>query len=124
MKAQAGYGLPNDLKIVLPIVSLLLLGAGVGVAPGHRRAMAGAGAALGLAASTLVFAAALAVFWSAYLNSVACQPAAHPAEAGRPHMRAAAAALPAHLAPVRREKKPERYACSQPQGSETNVHRH
>jgi hypothetical protein len=64
VKAQAGYRLPNDLKIVLPIVSLLLLGAGVGAAPGHRRAMAGVPSRTGPAASTLVFAAALAVFRS------------------------------------------------------------
>src|ERR1017187_140271 len=52
VKAQSGYRLINDLKIVLPILALLLLALGVYVARGHRRALIGAG--LGLAASLLV----------------------------------------------------------------------
>jgi hypothetical protein len=68
VKAQTGYRLVNDLKIVLPILALLLLAAGVYVARSHRRALIGAG--LGLAASMLVLAAGLLIFRSIYLNSV------------------------------------------------------
>ena len=67
-KAQTGYRLINDLKIVLPILALLLIGLGVYLAPNHRRALVGAG--LGFAASMLVLGAALAIFRSVYLNSV------------------------------------------------------
>ncbi len=68
VQAQTLYRLINDLKIVLPLLSLLLLGFGVFVARGHRRALIGAG--LGLAASMLVLAAGLAIFRSVYLNTV------------------------------------------------------
>lgn len=68
VKAQTAYRLINDLKIVLPIVSLLLIAAGVYVARGHRRALIGAG--LGFAASMLVLGAALLIFRGAYLNTV------------------------------------------------------
>jgi hypothetical protein len=67
-QAQSGYRLITRLKIVLPILVLVLLGAGVYVARGHRRALVGAG--LGFAASMLVLGAALAIFRSVYLNSV------------------------------------------------------
>ncbi len=68
VKAQAGYRLVNDLKIVLPIVTLVLLGLGVWVARHHRRALIGAG--LGFAASMLVLGAGLAIARVIYLNSV------------------------------------------------------
>jgi hypothetical protein len=68
VKAQSGYRLINDLKIVLPILTLLLLGLGVYVARGHRRALIGAG--LGLAASMLVLGAGLLIFRGIYLNHV------------------------------------------------------
>ncbi len=68
VKAQTGYRLINDLKIVLPILALLLLAAGVYVARSHRRALIGAG--LGLAASMVVLAAGLLIFRSIYLKSV------------------------------------------------------
>jgi hypothetical protein len=68
VKAQSGYRLLNDLKIVLPILTVLLLGLGVWVARNHRRALIGAG--LGFAASMLVLGAGLAVFRSVYLGSV------------------------------------------------------
>ena len=68
VKAQTGYRLINDLKIVLPILALLFLALGVFTARGHRRALIGAG--LGLAASMLVLAAGLLIFRSIYLNSV------------------------------------------------------
>ena len=67
-KAQAAYRLITTLKFVLPILVLLLLGAGVWVARGHRRALVGA--ALGLAASMLILGAGLLIFRSIYLNSV------------------------------------------------------
>ncbi|HEX4258513.1 MAG TPA: hypothetical protein VH089_25725 [Streptosporangiaceae bacterium] len=68
VQAQTGYRLLNDLKIVLPILSLLLIGLGVYIARGHRRSLIGAG--LGFAASMLVLAIGLAIFRSVYLNSV------------------------------------------------------
>ena len=68
VKAQSGYRLINDLKIVLPILALLLLALGVYVARSHRRALIGAG--LGLAASMLVLGAGLLIFRGVYLNSV------------------------------------------------------
>jgi hypothetical protein len=68
VKAQTGYRLINDLKIVLPILTLLLLASGVYVARSHRRALIGAG--LGLAAAMLVLAAGLLIFRGVYLNSI------------------------------------------------------
>jgi hypothetical protein len=68
VKAQTGYRLLNDLKVVLPILSLLLIGLGIYIAPRHRRAVVGAG--LGFAASMLVLAVALMIFRAAYLNTV------------------------------------------------------
>ena len=67
-KAQAGYRLITTLRIVLPILVLVLLGAGVYVARGRRRALVGAG--LGLAASMLVLAIGLLIARSIYLSSV------------------------------------------------------
>jgi hypothetical protein len=68
VQAQTLYRLINDLKIVLPILSLLLIAAGVYIARYHRRALIGAG--LGFAASMLVLGAALLIFRGVYLNSV------------------------------------------------------
>jgi hypothetical protein len=68
VQAQTLYRLINDLKIVLPILSLLLIAAGVYIARNHRRALIGAG--LGFAASMVVLGAALLVFRGVYLNSV------------------------------------------------------
>ena len=67
-KAQSAYRLINDLKIVLPILSLLLIALGVYLARNHRRALIGAG--LGFAASMLVLGAGLVIFRSIYLNSI------------------------------------------------------
>jgi hypothetical protein len=67
-KAQTLYRLINALKVVLPILSLLLIGAGVYVAKSHRRALIAAG--LGFAASMLVLGIALQVARGIYLNSV------------------------------------------------------
>jgi hypothetical protein len=77
VKAQTGYRLINDLKIVLPVLTLLLLALGVFAARGRRRALIGAG--LGLAASMLVLAVGLFIFRSIYLNSV--PPSKLPADA-------------------------------------------
>lgn len=68
VEAQTLYRLINDLKFVLPILSLLLIAAGVYIARNHRRALVGAG--LGFAASMLVLGAALLIFRGAYLNTV------------------------------------------------------
>jgi hypothetical protein len=67
-KAQAYYRLVKAQRLALPILSLVLLGAGVYVARGRRRALVGAG--LGLAASMLVLAIGLAIARSIYLSSV------------------------------------------------------
>jgi hypothetical protein len=53
---------------VLPILTLVLLGARVWVARGHRRALIGAG--LGFAASMLVLGAGLVIARALYLGSV------------------------------------------------------
>jgi hypothetical protein len=68
VKAQTGYRLINDLKIVLPILTMLLLASGIYIARSHRRALIGAG--LGLAAAMLVLAAGLLIFRGIYLNSI------------------------------------------------------
>ena len=67
-KAQKAYRLINDLKIVLPILTLVLLGLGVFIARRPRRALIGAG--LGFAASMLVLGAALLIARNLYLNAV------------------------------------------------------
>jgi hypothetical protein len=67
-KAQLGYRLLDRFSWVSPILVLLLLGAGVWVARGHRRALIGAG--LGLAASMLVLAIGLEIGRGIYLGSV------------------------------------------------------
>jgi hypothetical protein len=67
-RAQSGYRLINNLKIVLPILSLLLIAAGVYVARSHRRALIGAG--LGFAFAMLLLGVELQIFRSIYLNSV------------------------------------------------------
>ena len=67
-KAQGLYRLVKAGEIVLPIVVVLIIGAGVYVARGRRRALVGAG--LGLVASMLVLAIGLVIFRSIYLSSV------------------------------------------------------
>src|SRR6202012_1908504 len=67
-RAQTLYRLINALKIVLPILTLLLIGAGVYIARGHRRALVAAG--LGFAASVLVLGIVLQIARGIYLNSV------------------------------------------------------
>jgi hypothetical protein len=68
VRAQSGYRALNDLKIVLPILTLVLIAAGVYIARSHRRALIGAG--LGFAASMALLGVALAIARSIYLNSV------------------------------------------------------
>jgi hypothetical protein len=68
VQAQTAYRLINDLKIVLPILSLLLMALGVYIARGHRRALIGAG--LGLAGGMLLLGGGLAIFRAVYLNTV------------------------------------------------------
>jgi len=68
VRAQTLYRLINDLKIVLPILTLLLLAAGVYIARSHRRALIGAG--LGFAVSMLVLGLALLIGRSIYLSTV------------------------------------------------------
>lgn len=67
-QAQTLYRLINTLKIVLPILTFLFIGAGVYIAKSHRRALIGAG--LGFAASMVVLGAGLQIGRSIYLNSV------------------------------------------------------
>jgi len=78
-KAQSAYRLINDLKIVLPIMTVVLLGLGVLAARGHRRALIGAG--LGFAASMLMLGAGLAIARAFYLNSVPASASADAAAA-------------------------------------------
>jgi hypothetical protein len=68
VKAQSAYRAINNLKIVLPVLTVLLLALGVFAARGRRRALIGAG--LGLAASMLVPAAGLYLFRGIYLKNV------------------------------------------------------
>jgi hypothetical protein len=67
-KAQAGYRLVTTLRWALPVLSIVLLALGIWAARSHRRGLIGA--ALGLAASMLVLAIALAIARAIYLNSV------------------------------------------------------
>ena len=67
-KAQSGYRLVSALRWVLPFLALALLAVGVFAARGRRRALIYA--ALGVAGSMLVLAAALAIARAIYLNSV------------------------------------------------------
>jgi hypothetical protein len=68
VQAQTLYRLINDLKWILPILSLLLIALGVYIARRHRRALIGAG--LGFAASMVLLGAILAIFRGVYINSV------------------------------------------------------
>ena len=79
VQAQKAYRLINGLKIVLPIVTLVLLGLGVLIARRPRRALIGAG--LGFAASMLVLGAGLAIARALYLGSVPASVSADAAAA-------------------------------------------
>jgi hypothetical protein len=67
-RAQSGYRLLTTLRWVLPILTLVLFAAGIWVARSRRHGLLGAG--LGLAASMLVLAIALAIARTVYLNGV------------------------------------------------------
>jgi hypothetical protein len=68
VQAQTLYRLINDLKWVLPFLSLVLIALGVYIARNHRRALVGAG--LGFAGSMVLLGALLAIFRGVYINSV------------------------------------------------------
>jgi hypothetical protein len=68
VQAQSFYRLLTTLRWVLPILTIILLAAGVYVARRHRRALVGAG--LGLAASMLVLGAALAIGRTIYISKI------------------------------------------------------
>jgi hypothetical protein len=68
VKAQTAYRLINDLKIVLPILSLVLIAAGVYLAANKRRGLIAAGLGFAAGAST----------------SIACRAACYPVMPPRP----------------------------------------
>jgi hypothetical protein len=68
VRAQSLYRLLNILKWVLPIVTILLLAAGVYVARRHRRALVGVG--LGVAAAMLALAAGILIARAVYLTKI------------------------------------------------------
>jgi hypothetical protein len=68
VQAQTLYRLINDLKWVLPFLSLILIALGVYIARHHRRALVAAG--LGFAGSMVLLGAILAIFRGVYINSV------------------------------------------------------
>ena len=67
-RVQAAFNLLNTLGIWLPIIAIVLLGVGVWVAKGHRRALVGA--AVGVAVAMVGLGLALAVFRTIYLDAV------------------------------------------------------
>jgi hypothetical protein len=78
-RARSAFHLLDTLGIWLPILALVLLVVGIYVAKDHRRALVGA--ALGVAASMVVLALALAVFRSIYLDAVPATVLPHDAAA-------------------------------------------
>jgi hypothetical protein len=78
-RAQAAFNLLNTLGIWLPVIAIVLLGVGVWVAKGHRRALVGA--AVGVAVGVLVLALSLAVFRTIYLDAVPAAVLPHDAAA-------------------------------------------
>jgi hypothetical protein len=78
-RAQAGFDLLNTLGIWLPIIAIMLVGAGVAVAKDHRRALVGA--TVGVAVGMLVLALGLAVFRTIYLDAIPPQVLPHAAAA-------------------------------------------
>jgi hypothetical protein len=67
-KAQAGFRLVDRLGTWLPVIALALIGAGVLVARGRRRALIGAG--IGLAVAMLFLGAALTTARPLYLSAL------------------------------------------------------
>jgi hypothetical protein len=76
-RARSAFDLLNTLGIWLPIIAIVLIGVGVSVAKGHRRALVGA--ALGVAAGMVVLA--LAVFRTIYLDAIPAAVLPHDAAA-------------------------------------------
>jgi hypothetical protein len=68
VRARSLYNALTTLKWALPLITLVLLAAGVYVARRHRRALIGAG--LGVAGSMLVLGIGIAVVRTIYLNKV------------------------------------------------------
>ncbi|KAE8763648.1 hypothetical protein [Georgenia thermotolerans] len=66
--AQTAFSVLSTLGTALPIVTLVVLAAGVFLAPRHRRALVGVG--LGVAASMIVLALAIMFVRSVYLGAV------------------------------------------------------
>jgi hypothetical protein len=67
-QARGAFNLLNAIGNWLPVVALILLGIGIYVAKGHRRALVGVG--LGLAGGMLALGLALALFRTIYLNEL------------------------------------------------------
>jgi hypothetical protein len=67
-RAQSAYRLINNLKWVLPLLTLLFLGLGIYAAKRRRRALLGA--SLGVVGAMFVLGAALAIARAIYLSSV------------------------------------------------------
>jgi hypothetical protein len=78
-RARAAFNLLNTLGIWLPIIAIVLLGAGVVVARDHRRALVGA--AVGVAVAMVGLGLALAVFRTIYLDAVPAGVLPHDAAA-------------------------------------------
>jgi hypothetical protein len=67
-RAQSLYRVLTRLGAWLPVISLVLIGCGIYVATGHRRALVGAG--LGVAGAMLLLGVGLAVVRVMYMNEV------------------------------------------------------
>jgi hypothetical protein len=78
-RARSAFDLLNTLGVWLPLIAIVLIGVGVSVAKGHRRALVGA--ALGVAAGMVVLALALAVFRTIYLDAIPAAVLPHDAAA-------------------------------------------
>jgi hypothetical protein len=68
VQARSFYRLLTTLRWVLPILTIILLGAGVYIARRHRRALVGAG--LGLAGSMVVLGAGLTIGRAIYISKI------------------------------------------------------
>jgi hypothetical protein len=78
-KAQNGFHLLDRVARVLPVIALLLIGVGVYVARGRRRALVAAG--LAVAASMILLGGTLNVFRQVYLDAVPADQLPHDAAA-------------------------------------------
>jgi hypothetical protein len=78
-RARSAFNLLNTLGIWLPVIAIVLLGAGIFVAKDHRRALVGA--AVGVAVAMGGLALSLAVFRTIYLDAVPAAVLPHDAAA-------------------------------------------